>query len=114
MTCVEAFGICFTGSAVSAAARPVNSVPVYANAAVTKTLQKPWKPLRKASYGEFLFERVSRIVIGYQHSHLPISATNIASVVSRHTTAVDYYAQEYEPHASQDFHKTEDEFDLTT
>jgi len=48
MTCFEAFGISLFGSTVSAAANPVNSVPVYAKAAVTKTAQKPWKPLLKA------------------------------------------------------------------
>lgn len=46
MTCLEALGISFLGLAVSAAAKPVSSVPVYANAALTKTPQKPWKPLR--------------------------------------------------------------------
>jgi hypothetical protein len=56
MTCLEALGISFLGLTVSAAANPVSSVPVYAKAAVTKTLQKPWNPLRKAEYGAFLFQ----------------------------------------------------------
>lgn len=51
MTCFEALGISFRGSMVSAAARPVSSVPTYAKAALTKTLQKPWKPLRKPDQG---------------------------------------------------------------
>ncbi len=36
------------GLCVSAAARPTNSVPANAKAAVTSTLQKPLKPLLKA------------------------------------------------------------------
>jgi hypothetical protein len=36
------------GLAVSAAARPTSSVPVKAKAAVTKTAQRPLKPLLKA------------------------------------------------------------------
>lgn len=47
-TCLVAFGSDFRGSAASAAAKPTSSVPAKANAAVTKTEQKPLKPFRKA------------------------------------------------------------------
>lgn len=47
-TCLMAPGIDLTGLRASAAARPTSSVPLKAKAAVTKTLQKPRKPLAKA------------------------------------------------------------------
>lgn len=43
-TCLVAVGSVLRGLAVSAAARPTSSVPENANAAVTKTEQKPLKP----------------------------------------------------------------------
>jgi hypothetical protein len=53
-TCLVALGISFLGFWASAAASPVSSVPLKANEAVTNTVQNPWKPLRKALYGERL------------------------------------------------------------
>ena len=47
-TCLVAKGMLLSGFAASAAARPVSSVPPKAKEAVTKTEQKPWKPLRNA------------------------------------------------------------------
>ena len=47
-TCFIAVGRDFRGLAVSAAARPMSSVPVKEKADVTKTLQKPLKPFLKA------------------------------------------------------------------
>jgi len=47
-TCLTAFGRLFLGFSVSAAARPTSSVPLNANAAVTKTEQRPLKPLWNA------------------------------------------------------------------
>ncbi len=47
-TCLMALGRDFRGLTASAAARPTSSVPVKAKAAVTKTVQKPLKPLLKA------------------------------------------------------------------
>lgn len=43
---------------------------------------------------------------------LPVSSANVASVVCRNATAVDYYSEEYEAYASDDLHYTEDEFNL--
>jgi hypothetical protein len=43
-TCLVALGSDLRGLAASAAARPTSSVPPKANAAVTKTEQKPLKP----------------------------------------------------------------------
>lgn len=47
-TCLMAPGKLFWGFSVSAAARPTSSVPEKEKAAVTKTPQKPAKPLLKA------------------------------------------------------------------
>lgn len=47
-TCLMAVGSDLRGLTASAAARPTSSVPVKASAAVTKTVQRPLKPLLKA------------------------------------------------------------------
>jgi hypothetical protein len=47
-TCLMALGRLFLGSAVSAAPSPTISVPLKANAAVTKTEQIPLNPSLKA------------------------------------------------------------------
>ena len=56
-----ALGISFLGSAASAAASPVSSVPLNANEAVTKTLQNPLKPLMKPALGECLGGLLARV-----------------------------------------------------
>ena len=43
---------------------------------------------------------------------LPVSCTNVASVVCRNATAIDYYSKNQEAYAGDDFHCTEKEFDL--
>jgi len=43
---------------------------------------------------------------------LPVSCTNVASVVCWNATAVDYYSKDHEAYAGDDLHDTEDEFDL--
>ena len=43
---------------------------------------------------------------------LPESCTNVASVVCRNATAVDYYSKKDEACAGGDLHYTENEFDL--
>lgn len=47
-TCLMAPGSDFRGLAVSAAARPISSVPVKEKAEVTRTLQNPLKPFLNA------------------------------------------------------------------
>ena len=47
-TCLIAVGRALEGLWVSAAARPTSSVPENENAAVTRILQNPWKPLLNA------------------------------------------------------------------
>ena len=43
---------------------------------------------------------------------LPVSCTNVASVVCRNAAAVDYYSKNYEAYAGGDLHQAEKEFDL--
>ena len=43
---------------------------------------------------------------------LPVSCTNIASVVCRNATAIDYYSKDQESYAGDNLHHTEKEFDL--
>lgn len=43
---------------------------------------------------------------------LPVSCTNVASVVCWNATAVDYYSKDYEAYAGDHLDYTEDEFDL--
>ena len=43
---------------------------------------------------------------------LPVSCTNVASVVCRNATAIDYYSKNHEAYAGDDLHQTESEFDL--
>lgn len=43
---------------------------------------------------------------------LPVSCTNVASIVCWNTTAVDYYAEDHEAYAGDNLNYTEYEFDL--
>ncbi len=43
---------------------------------------------------------------------LPVSCTNVASVVCRNAAAIDYYSKNQEAYAGDDLHQTEKEFDL--
>ena len=43
---------------------------------------------------------------------LPVSCTNVASVVCRNATAIDYYSKNQEAYARGDLHYTENELDL--
>lgn len=43
---------------------------------------------------------------------LPVSSTDVASVICWNAATVDYYSQDDEAYAGEDLHHTEDEFDL--
>lgn len=44
---------------------------------------------------------------------LPVSATDVASIIGRDTTAVNDNTEKDEANASQNFHQTENKFDLS-
>src|SRR5690349_24291767 len=68
-TCFVALGRDLRGLAASAAARPTSSVPPKANAAVTKTEQKPLKPVvYRCEYHSML---VLRGIIPLRNATLP-------------------------------------------
>ena len=114
-TCLVAFGISFLGFEDSAAASPVSSVPLKANEAVTKTVQNPWKPLRKALYGACLkgFRLVSAYRENFVNIFIPVFGTNVTSMIGWYTTTVDDNSQDYESNAGDNFHYAENKFDLT-
>jgi hypothetical protein len=93
-TCFVALGISFLGFAVSAAASPVSSVPPKANEAVTKTVQNPWKPLRKALYGAFLRDAhfVSACQGDFVTKFIPVFDTDVTSMVGWYTSTIDDYS----------------------
>jgi len=111
-TCLVALGISFLGSSASAAASPVSSVPLYANEAVTKTVQNPWKPLRKALYGERLTRQVSACRENSKNIFIPVSETDVTSVIGWYTATIDDNSQDHESNAGGDFHYAEDKLDL--
>lgn len=113
-TCFVALGISFLGSSASAAASPVSSVPPKANEAVTKTVQNPWKPLRKALYGECL-TRASLVSVcrkNHVNIFIPVSGTDVTSIIGWYTATVDDNSQDHESNAGGDFHYAENKFDL--
>lgn len=104
MTCFEALGISFLGLAVSAAASPVSSVPVYANAALTNTPQKPWKPPlnpAETTPGMLLQEFSFLVELSGSRENVLVFVADIASGVSRHASGIDDDAKEHETQTSQ-------------
>ena len=98
-----ALGKDFLGLAASAAARPVNSVPPKAKAAVTKTEQKPLNPLRNApgSYQYFAIRQLSNV----SEEPYKVSTTltsDITTIIRRNTTTVDNDTEYDESSTSDD------------
>ena len=82
---------------------------------MTKTVQNPWKPLRKALYGECL-TRVRPVSVRRENSvniFIPVSGTDVTSMIGRHTATVDDNSQDHKSNAGGDFHDAENKFNLT-
>lgn len=80
---------------------------------MTKTPQKPWKPLRKAEWGSRLYQNVSLVQNLLLSLHgLPVLRANVASVIRWNAANVDDDSKDDEASASADLDETDDEFDL--